>query len=730
MSEVSLYPKITELVNSERVPFHELMDRIKSPVWAKEVKELQAAAANGVAEKELSNIKAKLPYFTGSGVFSRREDKGLVQHSGKIIIDFDKLNNIKEAEEMLKNDKYTEYMFRSCSGRGLAVVVNIEADKHLDSFLFLENYYKKQYELTIDKACKDVSRPRYISHDPDLYAAVFFETVKLIENSITVDSDDGRFDFALYVHDKSHAYVEGNRHNYLVILAYWLNKCGVTESYALSKLVSMFSNEDKSADEIGKIVSYCYKNIQEFGTFAITKNVKDMPPEEAKAVRDITKFAHQVNEAGRQWDETDVQQMCKAHYLNPEIVRGIFKNVFKNNKEFFNIDNKPDIYKAEVFINKKYDIIKNIVTQRTEFKEKGKEIPWEVLNVNTIYRDLQYTDIKFTFDKLKSLLKSKFVPEYNPFVEYFKNLDTWDGYDYIDYLAQHIKTDKDEFWRTQFKKALVRSVACSLDGKENRIVMTLVESTQNTGKTSFIRFLCPPGLSSYYTELPMDNGKDSELQLSENFIWNLEELAVLQNQEINKLKAIISRSSVKQRRAYAEFHESHPRRVNFWASTNRTDFLTDDQNTRWLCFNVISINHDYNNAVTGVKNVNIDKVWAQAYALYKEGFNSALTQEESIARDISNKNFEMSSIEKNIIQTNFSPGTSDDIFMTTTDMLMRIITLTDNKITSKINTVMIGRCMKQLEYPSAQMRVDGLPVRGYWVKQKYELPFIPEKKPF
>lgn len=723
MTNVSLYPRITELVNGERVPFHELMDRIKSDLWKEQILPLHEAVANGVQKKELAEIKSKLPYFTGSGVFSKREDKGLLEHSGKIIIDFDNLNDIGQAFELLKIDKYTEYIFKSCSGKGLAVVVNIEPDKHLDSFLFLEDYYKKQYNFTIDKACKDVSRPRYISYDPDLHSNAYYETVKLIPNSITIDNDEGRFDFALRVHDKSHAYVEGNRHNYLVVLSYWLNKCGVDENFALHRLVALFAKDDKTPEEINKIVTHCYKNVQEFGTFAITKQVKDMPPEAAKAVKAITSFAHTVNEAGRQYSEMDVQQMCAQHYLNAEIVRGIFKNVFEKNKEFFNIDNKPEIYRAEMFIKTKYEIIKNVVTQRTEYRlrAKGPNAPWEILNSNTIYRAMQNTDNKFTFEKLKSLLRSDFVPEYNPFEEYFKTLPEWDGNDYIDYLAQHVQTDKDEFWRIQFKKSLVRSIACTIGGRENRIVMTLVESRQNTGKTSFIRFLCPPKLASYYTENSMENSKDSELQLSESFIWNLEELAVLQNNEINKLKAIISRSNVNLRRPYAEFAENNPRRVNFWASTNRMDFLTDDQNTRWLCFNVNSISHDYNNLVTGVKNVDIDKVWSQAYALYLQGFNYQLTAAESQIRDTNNKHFENGSIEKSIIQANFVPGTDADVFMTPTDMLMKMIELTDNKLTNKFNIIQIGKAMKQLEFPAAQMRAAGLPVRGYYVKQVYSL---------
>jgi len=720
MNEVSLYPKITELVKGERIPFHEIMARIKGPTWSDAVGQLRAKAAAGVPKKELADIKATLPYFTGSGVFSKREDKGLIEHSGKIIIDFDNLMDITAARQILEADKYTEYLFKSCSGGGLAVVVNIEPGRHLDSFLFLEDYYKRTYNLTIDKACKDVSRPRYISYDPELYAATYFENVKLIDNSITVDTDDGRFDFALRLHDKKHAYVEGNRHNYLVILAYWLNKCGVPEGYALGQLVARFTNAEKTAEEITKIVGYCYKATHDFGTFAITKSVKDMPPEQAAAIRAVSAFAHGVNEAGRQWTELDIQSQSAAHYLNAEVVRGIFKSIFENNKEYFNLDNKSEIYKIELFIKKRYEILRNVVTQRTEYRPAGTLQPFEVLNSNTIFRDIQLADLKFTLDKLKSLLRSNFVADYNPFDDYFARLAPWDEeYDYIDYLADHITTDNQPFWKEQFKKSLVRSIACAIGGRENRIVMTLVEANQNTGKTSFIRFLCPPELCNYYTELPMDNNKDTELQLSENFIWNLEELAVLQNNEINKLKAIISRAVVKQRRAYAEYHESHPRRVNFWASTNRVDFLTDDQNTRWLCFNVSAINHDYNNVVTGVKNVDIDKVWAQAYHLYKSGYNYNLTKQEAEIRDSGNKYFEMATIEKNIIQKYFTPAKAGEgEFMTSTDMLMKIIQLTDNKITSKISSVMVGRCMRQLGYIAAQQRLDNMPQRGYWVHER------------
>jgi len=52
-----------------------------------------------------------------------------------------------------------------------------------------------------------------------------------------------------------------------------------------------------------------------------------------------------------------------------------------------------------------------------------------------------------------------------------------------------------------------------------------------------------------------------------------------------------------------------------------SEFLTDSTGSvRWLCFKIHSINHDYNNYITGVQEVNIDDGWSQAYALYRAGY--------------------------------------------------------------------------------------------------------------
>jgi hypothetical protein len=337
---------------------------------------------------------------------------------------------------------------------------------------------------------------------------------------------------------------------------------------------------------------------------------------------------------------------------------------------------------------------------------------------------------------LRSLLQSDYVPVRNPIREYFEALPEWDENeepDYITELAKFVSTDNDPFWHIQFKKALVRNIACTLDYVENRVIVVLVQPDQNTGKTSFIRFLVPPELSAYYTETAMDGGKDSDIQLSENFIWNLEELAALHNNEINKLKATISKSVVKQRGPYQQFAESNPRRVNFWASTNKSEFLTDDQNTRWLCFNVTSISHDYNNKITGVRKVNIKNVWAQAYTLYKRGlnyttkhttqgpvivpgFNYNLTKEESEIRDIANKTYELTSVEKDLVITNFvNLGQGKGSFLSYTEILIHLQKSVDDKL--KLNIHAVAKAMRQLGFANGSKKEGGYTYKGFWCMQ-------------
>jgi hypothetical protein len=104
---------------------------------------------------------------TVSGLFKDTvKNANLLTHSGLICIDFDAVENVSQLKAELAKDPYTFAALLSASGNGLAAIVKIDPSKHLESFTGLKAYYFKHYGQLIDESCKNVSRLRFLSHDP------------------------------------------------------------------------------------------------------------------------------------------------------------------------------------------------------------------------------------------------------------------------------------------------------------------------------------------------------------------------------------------------------------------------------------------------------------------------------------------------------------------------------------------------------------------------------------
>lgn len=438
--------------------------------------------------------------------------------------------------------------------------------------------------------------------------------------------------------------------------------------------------------------------------------------------REVYSFVHSINKAGRHWTDTDIKHLCERFYFAVEKVRAVFIRVFEANKDDFGIDDKPEIYKVENFLRKNWEFVRNEVTQRSEYRPKDQpEAEFQKLNVDTLYRKLQHVRFNFSMEKVKSLLRSDFVRTYNPFFDYFESLPAWGrDVDHIGHLANFVKTTDQDFHVTQFRKMLVRCIGCALYGVENRFVYVFVGEKQEKGKSTFIRFLNPFG-AKYYTEAPIRDNKDTYFSFSENFIYNLEELASLSNIEVNHLKSIISMTSIKERKAYAIDAEEQPRRTNFFGSTNKNEFLTDTENTRWLCMNVVDIDWNYK------KEVDIHAVWAQAYSLYHDpDYNQNLTAEETASRDLANKAFEVSDLEKDLIKQCFEVTDTSGQFYSLPDI---ISTLSDKFGGKPLNSRFIGKSMVQLGFIADVQRINGHKTRGYYVNLRTTANYVNGNEP-
>jgi hypothetical protein len=179
--KVSFYKDVQDTVGKPS-PLARVLDAIKTGNKGKWIPLIQYL--RGIQdEAEQKKYKNTLPCYTPSGVFSNRKTDELIAHSNRLIIDIDMKDNpillekFNEIRKQLIADKYTCFLFTSCRGNGMAGGVKIDGAKHTETFQYLEHYYREKHGLTIDKGCKDVTRLRYISYDPDLYLNDSAETV-------------------------------------------------------------------------------------------------------------------------------------------------------------------------------------------------------------------------------------------------------------------------------------------------------------------------------------------------------------------------------------------------------------------------------------------------------------------------------------------------------------------------------------------------------------------------
>ena len=131
---------------------------------------------NGKSE-QYKNLKNLLPCATISGTFYERKIDCCSKNNGLIAIDIDHpdlteiegVNNISDLKYfILDNFNFVFSVALSVSGDGVYCIVPIDVDK--DRIKLFDDLYSKFEEknIIIDKACKDVSRNRFVAYDSNI----------------------------------------------------------------------------------------------------------------------------------------------------------------------------------------------------------------------------------------------------------------------------------------------------------------------------------------------------------------------------------------------------------------------------------------------------------------------------------------------------------------------------------------------------------------------------------
>jgi len=402
-----------------------------------------------------------------------------------------------------------------------------------------------------------------------------------------------------------------------------------------------------------------------------------------------------------------------------ERTKADFEEIIKNADAFSNeqkSETKPKsnefktiFHVVENYLKKHYDFRFNTIILDIESKPKGSKV-WDICNEDSLYVEMQKKQINIQQSKLVSILRSDFVPKFNPIKEYFKELPQWDGQDYISDLCSYVSTPTAEDFEYHLKKWLARCVKCMLiDGYFNKQAFILTDkgNGQNLGKSHFTKWLTIPNLP--VSRSFEDSKKDNLAKLATNTFIILDELDGISKKDINALKALFSYDEIRLRLPFAKRDSTIQRIANFIGSTNEESFLVDPTGSvRWLVFHVTAIDWNYS------KKIDIHKIWAQAYALAKDvNFNESFTSNDVKNNEMRNQQYQVMSNEAELILKYFwRPGEAGELkdtrqFLTSTDIQVYIKANSSLRVTS----VGVGRALKLLKYDKVKHKG----VYGYWV---------------
>jgi hypothetical protein len=187
--KVSYFTNITSTAPAETKTIEEIRQIIKSDkhkAHCEDIARLKqthlADPADKAKEDKYKKRKLALPCFTASGVFSKRNNNGLLEHNGVAQIDLDGKDNpsksISDMRDALESDPHVFLVLRSPSGDGVKGLCRVpaDADTHKDSWEAMRERYTAQ-GFNVDST-PEVSRAFFVSHDPDIKSPRKFAEAK------------------------------------------------------------------------------------------------------------------------------------------------------------------------------------------------------------------------------------------------------------------------------------------------------------------------------------------------------------------------------------------------------------------------------------------------------------------------------------------------------------------------------------------------------------------------
>ena len=262
---VSIYPNILDTSKGVEVSLLSILESNKY----KSVIEKLRNESNPTIQKKL---KETLPCYTVAGVFKGRNSKGLIKPSGLAAVDLDSAENYDAVSLIRELTKlpYIAYAGLSCRGKRVFCIIPFATDA-----------YEKHYERLIqsfedlglpmgDNCHKQISQPRFVSYNDEnthwcneeakSYSLLLVSKTYHYEKAtkkVYVSSLLDPFKWCNDQINKSHSFIDGQRHNYIIQLARYCNIKGISEEDTLRGCLT-YQSSDFSEAEIKNMVKYIY----------------------------------------------------------------------------------------------------------------------------------------------------------------------------------------------------------------------------------------------------------------------------------------------------------------------------------------------------------------------------------------------------------------------------------------------------------------------------------------
>lgn len=191
----------------------------------------------------------------------------------------------------------------------------------------------------------------------------------------------------------------------------------------------------------------------------------------------------------------------------------------------------------------------------------------------------------FRFEPSKNIVESAFTiiarqNAFDPVKDFLNGLPEWDEVPRLDaWLSENFEAQGDlEYTAQVFRKWMVAMVMRVYQPGAKFDWMPIFEGAQGVGKSSFGKILV--GEKYFLDWLPNLHDKDSALSLQGMWAVEMGELSQFRRNELETIKAFLTRTVDKMRPPYGRRLIESPRRCVFFGTTNRDTYLIDETGNR------------------------------------------------------------------------------------------------------------------------------------------------------